>query len=290
MYQQNVDLKQFTTVKAPVIASLFATVTTREELIEAVQYGHKQNLEVMVIGGGSNTVFATQTVNKFVIRNQYFNFEVVADTDSTSDVKVSSGLPISMLINKTVELGLEGFEYHQGLPGSVGGALHMNSKWTKPLMYFGDRLISATLLDNEGNEKTVDRDYFNFAYDFSELQKTKEILVEAVFRLNKCDSTVLKQRAAEALAYRKETQPFGVASSGCMFQNVDGKSAGELIDKAGLKGARVGNFVVSEKHANFIVNEGDGKVEDLKKLLEMVKTKVKEIHGVELKEEVRIIE
>lgn len=287
--QTNVDLKQFTTVKSTAIASHFTTVKTREDLIEAVQHAYKQNLELMVIGGGSNTVFASEAVNKFVIRNQYFNFEVEAETDTTADVKVSSGLPISMLINKTIEKGLEGFEYHQGLPGSVGGALHMNSKWTKPLMYFGDRLISATLLDKEGNEKTVERDYFRFAYDFSELQNTKEILVEAVFRLTKASPEVLKQRAAEALAYRKETQPFGVASSGCMFQNVDGKSAGELIDKAGLKGARVGNYVVSEKHANFIINEGDGKVEDLKKLLDMVKTKVKEVHGVELKEEVRII-
>ncbi len=287
--QTNVDLKQFTTVKSTAIASHFTTVKTREHLIEAVQHAHKQNLELMVIGGGSNTVFASEAVIKFVIRNQYFNFEVVAETDTTADVKVSSGLPISMLINKTIEKGLEGFEYHQGLPGSVGGALHMNSKWTKPLMYFGDRLISATLLDKEGNEKTVERDYFKFAYDFSELQNTKEILVEAVFRLTKANPEVLKQRAAEALAYRKETQPFGVASSGCMFQNIDGKSAGELIDKAGLKGARVGNYVVSEKHANFIINEGDGKVEDLKKLLDMVKTKVKEVHGVELKEEVRII-
>ena len=288
--QQNVNLKQFTTVKSPAVASHFTTVKTREELIEAAQYGHKQNLDVLVIGGGSNTVFASQTVNKFVIRNQYFNFETISETDSTADVKVSSGLPISILINKTIEKGLEGFEYHQGLPGSVGGALHMNSKWTRPLMYFGDRLISATLLDKEGNEKTVDRNYFNFAYDFSELQNTKEILVEAVFRLKKGNPEILRQRAAEALAYRIDTQPFGVASSGCMFQNLDGKSAGELIDKAGLKGARVGDFVVSEKHANFIINEGDGKVEDLKKLLEIIKIKVKEVHGVELKEEVRIID
>lgn len=75
-----------------------------------------------------------------------------------------------------------------------------------------------------------------------------------------------------------------------MFQNVDGRSAGELIDKAGLKGTRVGNFVVSEKHANFIINEGDGKAEDLKKLLDLVRSKVKEVHGVDLVEEVRIIE
>jgi len=287
--QTNVDLKQFTTVKTDSTASLFATVKTREELIEAVRYGLKHGLEIVVIGGGSNTVFATQYVDKFVIRNQYFNFEIVTETETTSDVRASSGLPVSMLINKTLEAGLEGFEYHQGLPGSVGGSIHMNSKWTQPLIYFGDRLISATLLDKEGNEKTVERDYFNFSYDFSELQNTNEILIEAVFRLTKANPSLLKQRAAEALAYRKETQPFGVASSGCIFQNIDGRSAGELIDKAGLKRTRVGSFVVSEQHANFIINEGDGRVEDLKKLLELIKAKVKEVHGVELKEEVRII-
>jgi len=191
MYQQNIDLKPFTTIKVSTTAKHFVSVKTREELIEAVKHGYKQGLEVMVIGGGSNTVFATSTVDKLVIRNQYFNFEVVSETDSTADVMVSSGLPVSMLIQKTVEKGLEGFEYHQGLPGSVGGALHMNSKWTKPLMYFGDRLVSATLLDKEGNEKNVGRNYFNFAYDFSELQKSKEILVEAVFRLTKGDRVVL---------------------------------------------------------------------------------------------------
>ncbi len=166
----------------------------------------------------------------------------------------------------------------------------MNSKWTKPLNYFGDRLISATLLDNEGNEKQVDHDYFKFAYDYSRLQETHEILVDAVFHLPKADPAVLQKRSQDALAYRKSTQPFGVASSGCMFQNVDGRSAGELIDRAGLKGARVGSFVVSDKHANFIINEGEGRTEDLKKLLEMIKTKVREVHGVELQEEVRIIE
>ncbi len=289
MYQQNVDLKAFTTVKASAIASLFTTVKTREELIEAVKYAHKNALIPLVIGGGSNTVFASQSVDKFVIRNQYFEFEVLNESADGADVKVSGGLPVSMLIQKTITKGLEGFEYHQGLPGSVGGALHMNSKWTKPLNYFGDRLVSATLLDSQGNEKQVDRDYFQFAYDYSRLQETHEILVEAVFHLPKADPEVLKKRAQGALEYRKSTQPFGVASSGCMFQNVDGRSAGELIDKAGLKGARVGSFVVSDKHANFIINEGEGKTGDLKKLLEMIKTKVKEVHGVDLIEEVRLI-
>lgn len=288
--QYNVDLKQFTTVKSPTIASLFTTVTTRAEFLEALKYSHDNKIEPMIIGGGSNTVFGTNKINKFVIRNQYFDFEVLNESESSADIRVAAGLPVSLLVQKTIDKGLEGFEYHQGLPGSVGGALYMNSKWTKPLTYFGDRLISATLIDNDGNEKQVNRDYFQFAYDYSELQKTHEVLVEAVFRLSKTDKETLQQRAVDALAYRKRTQPFGVASSGCVFQNINGQSAGELIDKAGLKGKRVGKFVVSDIHANFIINEGDDNVDNLKKLIALVKEAVKTKFGVELKEEVRIID
>lgn len=288
--QHNVDLKQFTTVKSPTIAKLFTTVSTREEFIEALKYSHDHHIQPMIIGGGSNTVFATDKIDKFVIRNQYFKFEVLNETETTADIKVSAGLPVSMLVQKTIENGLEGFEYHQGLPGSVGGALYMNSKWTKPLTYFGDRLISATLVDSKGNEKQVNHDYFQFAYDYSELQKTREILIEAVFRLPKADKESLRERAEESLAYRKKTQPFGVASSGCVFQNIDGQSAGALIDKAGLKGARVGKFVVSDLHANFIINEGDDNMDNLKKLIALVKETVKTKFGIELKEEIRVIE
>ena len=288
--QKNVTLKQFTTVKSNTVASLFTTVTTRDEFIEAFKYAKEHGLQTMIIGGGSNTVFATEKIDKLVIRNQFFNFNVLSETETTADIEVSAGLPVSMLVQKTIERGFEGFEYHQGLPGSVGGALYMNSKWTKPLIYFGDSLISATLIDKEGNEKKVDRAYFEFAYDYSTLQKTHEVLIEAAFRLNKTDKDILKHRATEAIEYRKKTQPFGVASSGCVFQNINGQSAGELIDKAGLKGTRVGKFVVSEIHANFIINEGDDNMENLKKLIALVKETVKAKFGVELKEEVRIIE
>ena len=248
--QKNVNLKQFTTVKSNTVASLFATVTTRDEFIEAFKYAKEHGLQTMIIGGGSNTVFATEKIDKLVIRNQFFNFNVLSETETTADIEVSAGLPVSMLVQKTIERGFEGFEYHQGLPGSVGGAL----------------------------------------YDYSTLQKTHEVLIEAAFRLNKTDKDILKHRATEAIEYRKKTQPFGVASSGCVFQNINGQSAGELIDKAGLKGTRVGKFVVSEIHANFIINEGDDNMENLKKLIALVKETVKAKFGVELKEEVRIIE
>lgn len=176
----------------------------------------------------------------------------------------------------------------------------MNSKWTKPLRYVGDTLVSATLLSKDGAVKTVDRDYFKFAYDYSALQETHEVLIGVTFRLKKSESAELKKRSAEAQEHRKKTQPSGVFTSGCFFQNISElemkrhnlttQSAGALIDRAGLKGTRIGQFIVSQMHANFIVHEGNGKAEDLKTLIHLVKQKVKETYNIDLKEEVRVVD
>lgn len=290
MPQKKVDLKAHTTIRTSTVADTFSIANTRDELVELVQSAIQRNERFMVVGGGSNTVFGGQEFQGHIIKNQYLDLEVLDQTPEYTDIRVSSGLPVSMLIAKTNELGLEGFEYHQGLPGTVGGAIYMNSKWTNPIQYFGDHLRTATVIDKEGKEKTVDSAHFKFAYDYSALHETGDILVDCVFRLKKQDPTVLRQRSTAALEYRKQTQPFGVASSGCVFQNYDGKSAGKLIDECGLKGFRVGKFVVSEKHANFIVNEGDADVSHLIELINHVKDTVRKKTGVELREEIRIIQ
>jgi len=121
------------------------------------------------------------------------------------------------------------------------------------------------------------------------LQNTKEILLEAVFLLKKADPQILKDRAEMAFEYRKKTQPMGEKTSGCFFRNVDGKSAGQMIDQAGLKGFSVGDFFVSPIHANFIINSGSGQTKDLLKLIKIIKEKVKQKFGVKLEEEVIIV-
>ena len=175
----------------------------------------------------------------------------------------------------------------------------MNSKWTKPPTYFGDDLLYAYLIDEKAEVKKVDREYFQFAYDYSILQKTHEIVLEGIFQLGKADPKILREKAAFALDYRKKTQPYGIASSGCFFRNIteDQKnklklsttSAGYLIDQAGLKGRTIGNFYVSPLHANFIINRGGGKSEDLVRLLDLIRGEVEKKFGVKLEEEVIVI-
>lgn len=294
--QKQVDLFPYNTLRMKTVAEYFCITKTREDLIDAVKYAYENKLSYFVIGGGSNIALVTKEVKGLVIKNIYVKNEVVGETDTAVDLKISSGYPVTKLINENIENGYEGLEYHLGLPGTVGGALYMNSKWTHPVCYFGDPLISATLLAPDGTIKEVDRVYFDFAYDYSTIQKTQEIVLDAVFRLKKEDPSVVAQRAKESQEYRKKTQPHGVASSGCFFQNITvdemrdvgltTRSAGNLIDRAGLKGFKLGNFIVSSEHANFVISQGEGNPDDLVKLLTIMKDKVKEKFGIELRHEV----
>jgi len=287
--ERNKDLTFLNTLRTNTLAEYFLDAKTKDDLIMAKKFSLKNKLPLFVIAGGSNMAIVKQVINGLVIKNSFSELKLIKETPEYVMLSVSSGYPVSRLVSETVSRGYEGFEYHKGLPGTVGGAIYMNSKWTKPISYFGDNLEYAYLIDDQGETKKVDKDYFQFAYDYSNLQKTKEILTEAVFKLKKVDQAVLEERAKSAFEYRKETQPMGVKTSGCFFRNVDGRSAGQMIDQAGLKNFSVGNFFVSPTHANFIINKGHGKSKDLLKLISIIKEKVKKKFGVELNEEVIII-
>jgi UDP-N-acetylmuramate dehydrogenase len=287
--ERNKELFPYLTLRTRVRAELYLEAKAREELIAARKYATEKKLNFFVLGGGSNLAIIKKKISGLVVKNMYQKTRVIHADKSSVDFLVSSGYPVSRLVAETVEKGYEGFEYHKGLPGTVGGAIYMNSKWTRPVSYFSDNLLYANIIDEHGKERQVKKSYFQFGYDYSILQKTKEIVLEAVFRMKKVSSNILKKRAKEAFEYRLKTQPFGVATSGCFFRNPGKTSAGYLIDKAGLKGYAVGGFVVSEKHANFIINKGNGKTEDLIKLLDIIKSKVKEKFGVQLEEEVILV-
>ena len=283
------DLSFFNTLRTKTVAQYFLDARTREDLIGGIKFALENKLSLFILAGGSNLAIVKDKINGLVIKNSYKELKILKETDDEVLLSVSSGYPVSLLVNETVSKGYQGFEYHRGLPGTVGGAIYMNSKWTKPVSYFGDNLEYAYLVNDRTGDKKVDKKYFQFAYDYSILQETKEILLEAVFRLKKVDSTILKERAEFAFEYRKKTQPMGEKTSGCFFRNVDGKSAGQMIDQAGLKGFAVGDFFVSSIHANFIINRGNGQTKDLIELVKTIKAKVKEKFGVELEEEVIIV-
>ena len=287
--EKNKDLSHYLTLRNQVKAEYFLEARTRGDLIEAKKYCLKNKLPLFMLGGGSNLAIIKEKIEGLIVKNNYLDLKILKESKNKITISVSSGYPVSLLVAKSIAAGWEGFEYHKGLPGTVGGAIYMNSKWTKPPIYFGDSLVYAYLVNNRGEVKKVNRDYFKFAYDYSILQKTKEIVLEGIFELKKSNAKILQEKADWALLYRKKTQPFGIASSGCFFRNPGKISAGYLIDKVGLKGYAVGDDFVSPIHANFIINKGKGKSKDLIKLLGIIKNKVKEKFDIELEEEVIVI-
>jgi UDP-N-acetylmuramate dehydrogenase len=298
--REHVDLFPYLSMRLHTTAQYYFEAKSKEDLIKAVKAAHTLELPFIMLGGGSNAVFDRSEVKGLVVRNSYTSIIALSATDETVDMEVGSGTNMAVLVQKLAEQGLSGLEYHKGLPGTVGGAVYMNSKWLRPVSYVGDCVESALLIDRDGEEKKVDKTYFAFAYDYSALQKTHELLVSIVFRLKKNDSEVVLKRADESIEYRKKTQPSGVATCGCFFRNISAeeqqahklptKSAGFLIDKSGLKGMQRGSFKVSDVHANFIINQGgDARPEDLAELVEVIKSKVKTQFGIILKEEVELL-
>ncbi len=293
------NISPYLTLRTQVTAEYFIEARSREDWQTIISLVHQYQIPFFIMGGGSNLAVLSHTVSGLVIRNMYSKKEVVHETETQVDVLVSSGYSITRLAKETAEAGWSGLEYQFGLPGSVGGAVVMNSKWTNPDSYVGDTVHAATLITTSGECKTVDHDYFAFRYGFSRLQETKEFLLDVTFRLSKEDPTVLRERNRFAIDYRNKTQPKGLPTSGCFFKNISTeeqerigvptRSAGYLIDKSGLKNTRIGDFIISDMHANFILNTGAGTPQDLQKMVDLIKQTVKEKFDIELREEVLIL-
>ena len=285
----NFTMAPFSTFKIGGPAEYYFQANSVEDLYNAQKIGNKLGLTVRFFGGLSNVVISDAGISGLVVRNSVMYKKIIRESNENIILEVSSGYPVTRLVKETVDLGYSGLEYHLGLPGSLGGALYMNSKWTKPLSYVGDNLVQAQLMDQEAQLKTVNREYFNFGYDQSILQQTPEIVIWGQFNLKKEDPEVVKTRSQKAFNYRRQTQPHGVNSSGCFFRNIDGQSAGWLIDKLGLKGYSVGGVKISEKHANFIINYNQAKSSDVKKLVAYIKDKALKKYKIKLEEEVIFI-
>lgn len=304
--RENEVLARYTTFKIGGPADLFYEVKTREELVSAVKEARKLHIPIFVLGGGSNILVGDRGIRGLVIKN---NTQAVsirgakgAISHGTSNelvyVEADSGVPINKLVRFTVEEGLSGLEMHLGLPGSVGGAVFMNSKWTSPEGYVGDAVYQATILTPKNEIINVPQSYFRFAYDTSSIQKTGDIVVSVIFALKPVAKEFLWEIANRSINYRRQSQPQGVFSPGCTFRNISEaqalsvptpnstRSAGFLVDHAGLKSLSVGEAYISPVHANFIINRGHATSSDVVKLIEKARSDVKKQFGVTLEEEI----
>jgi len=299
-------LAPFTTFKIGGPADYFFEAKIREELIAAVRAAKQLLLPWFILGGGSNLLIGDKGFRGLVIKNNTGKITLKGirgrlrsgKAQGKVYVEAESGVNFNQLVRFAIEEGLGGLEMHLGLPGTVGGAIFMNSKWTKPVSYVGDAVYQADLLSEESEVRTVPAAYFLFGYDKSRIQQTGEIVLSVVFALEQTDKNKLWETANASIKYRRMSQPQGVFSPGCTFRNLSQAqalslptpnqtvSAGFLIDHAGLAGYRIGDAQISLIHANFIVNQGHARAGEVIELINLVKAKVKAKYGVSLEEEI----
>ena len=266
-------------------AEVLVVARSRDELLAAVSAARELELPFRIFGGLTNCLLPDAGLCGVVILNRARRARFEAD----NRLYVEAGVSLASLARQAVQRGWDGLTWAVNLPGTVGGALVNNAG------AFGGEiaavLVSAEVLGPEGRVQEVGVDWFHFGYRSSRLQEggADGIVLAAVFQLRPGDAEQLQAQAAEYTARRRRTQPAG-RSLGSTFKNPPGDYAGRLIEAAGLKGARVGDIVVSTQHANFFINEGQGTAADYAALVRRVQEEVARQFGVRLELEIEVVE
>ena len=288
--QRDVPLAPFTTFRVGGPADRLIDLKTADELADAVRLARGHDVPVTLLGGGSNVVIGDRGIRGLVLRLRGGNIRL----EDASTLRADAGVSVNGLVRWAVGQGLSGLEAWAGTPGTVGGAIHGNAHFRGAMI--GDLVRTARLLLPDGAIRDVPAMEMGFGYDRSRLQDGRDLLLSVTFRVGAGDVAALREVARASLAFRKRTQPLQMPSAGCVFQNPDPitdvlppgmpSSAGALIDRAGLKGARVGGASVSTLHANFVVNDGHATASDILELVERIEREVRERFGVRLRREV----
>jgi UDP-N-acetylmuramate dehydrogenase len=264
-------------------ADLFVTVQTEAELMAAMAAAYRISMPAFCLGAGTNLLISDRGMRGLVVKlGDGFT------TISIDGLEVIAGgaAQFGMLVEIVVEHALAGLEFGEGIPGTVGGGLVMNAG-----AFGGEMAKVVTIVHGvtvEGDARALTKDEVNFAYRRTDLPP-RFVITRVDFELAPGDRETLRARVAELKAKRAARQPRDVPNAGSIFKNPPGNFAGRLLENAGLKGARLGGAAFSDQHANFIVNLGGARADEVRALMELARNKVKETAGVWLEPEVKLV-
>ena len=273
-------LARFTTMRVGGPADLFASVHNIHELRAIVRFARSRGIPLTLLGRGSDVVIADAGIRGLVVQNRAEGARVEGDR-----YVAESGLPMARAATETQQAGLTGLEFGLAIPGTVGGAV-----WANAGAHDGDVagiLESADVLLGDGTEARLTVTELDFRYRGSRLKDhPDEVVLAATFHLAPADPATIAARLDDIKRWRREHQPLGIPSAGSTFRNPPGDSAGRLIDSLGWKGRTRGGATVSEKHANFIVNDRRGRAGDVRGLVDEVAAAVAAASGIVLQPEI----
>jgi UDP-N-acetylmuramate dehydrogenase len=281
--RENEPMARHTTFRIGGPADLFITCDTIADLSETVRLCVEQGIEWTVVGKGSNLLVSDTGYRGAVI---VLGREFKAHSVQGSDIKAGAACILAYVVRDAFSRGLGGMEFAVGIPGTVGGALAMNAGSSGVWM---DSVVeSVTLLVPGVGLERLRGSEIAWGYRTSGLPE-RGIIVETVLTLRQADQARIRFEMERSLDRRKSSQPLGIPSAGSVFTNPEGDSAGRLIEAAGLKGTQLGGARVSDIHANFIVNVGGATASDVVGLIRKIQMTVRDIHGIELTPEVRLL-
>ncbi len=282
---ENINLKNYTTYKAGGTGRVLVIPDNVSKLVVLMNYIKQNNLKYKILGNGSNLLFSDKLYDMVFIK-----LDNLKKLDITGTrVIVGSGYNLTKLSYQVAKYDLTGLEFASGIPGSIGGAVFMNAGAYKSDM--GYIVENVKVLTPELEIKILSNKDMDFHYRTSFIQKNPGyICLEATLRLKKGKKEAILEVMNDRKKRRIESQPLEYPSAGSVFRNPDNDYAGRLVEELGYKGYRLGDAMVSLKHANFIVNVGHAKGDDIKKLINEIKDKVKEKYNIELKVEQEFVE
>ena len=279
----NESLKKHTTYGIGGPADLMIFPKSKQDLIKVIEIINENKIQLTILGSGSNVLVSDNGIRGAVIslKNSLKQIEV-----DENILYAECGTMLGKIVKHAVKNNLIGLENLNGVPGTLGGALIMNAgAWGGEI---SENLVHVEIMNSKNEIQKIQKKDLNFSYRQSSFNKD-DILLSAKFNLKKADKDIIKENFIEAQSGRKKSQPLNKRSAGSLFKNPKNNSAGKLLDEAGLKGFSIGDAKISEKHANFFINDGDATSKDMLMLIKKAHKEVKDKFNVNLSLEVKLM-
>ena len=280
----NAPMKKYTTWKIGGPADCLLLPKDAADIAEALRFAKDEGIPCRVIGNGSNLLVLDGGIEGMVIR---IGENMSSYTVDGTLLTAQSGCILARMARETAKQGFAGIEWAAGIPASMGGAAYMNAGAYGHCFY--ETLEAVEAVEQNGDIRRISAEELSSGYRHTSLMENGAVVTKIMVRLRYGDKEALMASVEETLRSRREKQPLDLPSAGSVFKNPEGSHAGYLVELSGLRGKRIGNAQVSEKHGNFIVNLGDCTAKDVLALIEEVRAEVKKQQGYDLETEVLMI-
>lgn len=282
----NEPMNKYTSFKIGGPAECLIKIQTADELKEILKIAQQQNIQLTIIGNGSNILVSDEGIKGIVLKIEIPTFEINTEK---AQLKVGSGVKLAYIAQKCLKQEIAGFEFASGIPGTIGGAIRMNAGAHGKEMK--DVVTSVTYIDGYGEIHTIKNEDAEFEYRKSMFTNHRDyIILEVEMQLEKGNAEEIQAKMTEYATYRKEKQPIEYPSAGSTFKRGTDFITAKLIDDCGLKGYQIGGAQISEKHAGFIINKENATAEDVIKLMDYTKEQVYNKFGKTIEPEIEIIQ